>query len=77
LESFEDFNVGGGGRAPELYAVVCCGTEPAGEYTFFCPKGNENHELGTGIMSTVKRVQFVSDRMSYITNTKRSMVSLF
>jgi exonuclease III len=23
------------------------GTEPAGEYIFFCGKGNENHELGT------------------------------
>jgi hypothetical protein len=24
------------------------GTEPAGEYTFFYGKDNENHELGTG-----------------------------
>jgi hypothetical protein len=26
------------------------GTEPAGEYTFFYGKGNENHELGTGLL---------------------------
>jgi hypothetical protein len=24
------------------------GTEPAGEYTFFYGKGNDNHELGIG-----------------------------
>jgi hypothetical protein len=47
------------------------GTEPAGEYTFFYAKGNEDHELGTGFLciresSAVKRVEFVSDRMSYI-----------
>jgi exonuclease III len=26
------------------------GTEPAGEYTFFYGKKNENHELGTGFL---------------------------
>jgi hypothetical protein len=51
------------------------GTKPAGERTFFCGKGNEDHELGTGIfffvlhkriISAVKRVEFVNDKMSYI-----------
>jgi hypothetical protein len=48
------------------------GTTPAGEYTFFYRKGNENHEFGTGvfvhktILSAVQRIEFISERMSYV-----------
>jgi hypothetical protein len=48
------------------------GTERAGEYTFFYGKVNENHELGTGffvhkiIIPAVRKVEFLSDGMSYI-----------
>jgi exonuclease III len=47
------------------------GTKPAGVYTFFYRRGNDNHELGTGFfvhkrISAVKRIEFVSNRMSYI-----------
>jgi exonuclease III len=48
------------------------GTEPVGDYTFFYGNGNADHHIGTGffvhkrIISAVKRVEFVSDRMSYI-----------
>jgi exonuclease III len=46
-------------------------TEWAEDYTFFYGAGNEDHELGTGfvlkrIISAVSRVEFVSDKMSYI-----------
>jgi hypothetical protein len=53
------------------------GTEPAGEYTFFYGKRNDNHELGTVSflhktnISAVKKIKFVSNRMSYITLRKR------
>jgi exonuclease III len=49
------------------------GIEPAGDYTFFYGNGNDDHHLETcffvhkRIISAVKRVEFVSDRMSYIT----------
>jgi hypothetical protein len=48
---------------------------------FFTEKGNENTEIGTGlfvhkrIISAVKCIEFVSDRLSYILITKRSLAS--
>jgi len=48
------------------------GTIGAGDYNFFCGKGKESHQLGTGffvhhrIVSAFKRVEFFSDCMSYI-----------
>ena len=48
------------------------GTVRAGEYNCFYGKENESHQLLTGffvhqrITSAVKRVEFVSDRVSYI-----------
>jgi hypothetical protein len=58
-------------------------TESAGEYTFFYGEGNKNHELGTaffvhkGIISAVKRAEFVTDSMSYIILRGSSVISLF
>jgi hypothetical protein len=48
------------------------GTELAVEYTYFYGKESENYELDTSffvhksIMSLVKRIEFISDRMLYI-----------
>jgi exonuclease III len=48
------------------------GTKSAGKYTSLYGEANDNHELGTGffvhkrITSAIEKVEFISDRMSYI-----------
>jgi hypothetical protein len=48
------------------------GTKRADDYTFFCGQGKGDHQLGKGfflhksIVSVVRRVEFISDRMSYM-----------
>jgi exonuclease III len=49
------------------------GTERGKDHTFFYGQGNGDHQLGTGsfvhkrIISAVRRVEFINDRMSCIT----------
>jgi hypothetical protein len=60
------------------------GHRTCGRVHIFLAKGNENHELGTGfffvhtrIISAAKRVDFVSDRMSYIILNSKNSVRRF
>jgi hypothetical protein len=39
-----------------------CGTEPAGEYTFFYGKGNENYALGTGFFVSKKIISAIKSQ---------------
>jgi hypothetical protein len=50
------------------------GTQPADDYSVFCENRNADHYLRTdkATILAVRRVEFVSDRMSF--NTKRSLV---
>jgi hypothetical protein len=53
-----------------IYIYMTKGTVRAGDYTSFCEK--ESHQLGIGffvhqgIVSAIKRIEFVNDKMSYM-----------
>ena len=48
------------------------GISPIGDYMLYYGRGNNNHQLRTGffvhnrIKSAVKKVEFISDRLSYL-----------
>jgi hypothetical protein len=58
-------------------------TERAEDFTFFCGGGKGDYQLGTGvfvyrcIISVVRRVEFISDRMSYIILRRSWCILLF